>query len=388
MAVVFELRIPNLIACLRDILASFVNLCTGKPKSLTIKGNWVECDGLLDFNESESQLVSLGSTHRRKLDFIHVDEVCERLFVENSFNCVFHAFDKAIPTSLSDDVIKNVCTFKTQSEYLGLQWTLNTTTHTENQVLSRQSECPQNLSLCEYKNFGSLRADGHRLQFRKLYGLIETEALSFDKQSVLSLIMQMLWELGCRDTHTDFSDSTFSSVMIQLLYKYVEQQEDNWMHPFKLLMATMIAVRNFEINDDIVIANQIVNLLCKIRAIVWDWIGKIQEVIEKARNSNEKHNRDLRLKLIYVAMTGCLTFFIYPMHKHYEKIFSIGSDLIAPHRSWLFFIILLRNNLMMYEKDENKLPCFVQIFLRLIEICGVHLKPKMTDLIEENEHEL
>lgn len=378
---------------MRDVLGGFVKLCTGKLKPLQIKGNWVECEGLIDYNLSTSRFVTLGSTKRRNLNHIHVDEGFDKFIVNNSLNCVFHAFDETIPTSLADDAIKSVCTFKTQDEYLGLQWTLNTTTHTENQVLARQAECPQNLSISEYKHFGALRADGHRMQLRKLYGLIETEALSFEKTSVLSLIMQTLWECGYRDTHVDFSDTKFCSAMIELLSKYVGHQEDNWMHPFKLLMATLIAVRVFEINDNEVVAKQIVHLLCSIRAIVWEWDDKINEVIEKtircnSNDSNEENHRDLRLKLIYVAMIGCLTFFVYPKHKHYEEIFSIGNDLIAPHRSWLHFIILLRNNLMMYEKNENQLPSHLQIFLRLIEIIGVHLQPKMVDLIQQNPHEL
>lgn len=357
-------------------------------ESLPIRGNWVELQGLLDFNASTSRFVTLGSTKPIKVTNIHVDKVFQQFIVENSFNCVFHAFDKAIPTALSDDAIKSACTFKTFGEYIGLQWTLNTTKHTENQVISRQSECPQNMSLNEFKHFGMLRADGHRLQFRKMYGLIETEALSFDKESVLSLILQTLWELGGRDTHTDFSDLKFCAAMIDLLKKYVEQQEDNWMHPFKLLMATLIAVRVFEINDDVTIANQIVKLLCKIREIVWKWDEKIVRAIENAREYNEENNRVLRLKLIYVAMTGCLTFFIHPKHKHYEMIFSIGNDLNGPHRSWLYFIILLRNNLMMYEKNEDQLPSYLQIFLRLIELCGVLIQPKIVELIKQNAHEL
>lgn len=196
--------------------------------------------------------------------------------------------------------------------------------------------------------------------------------------------MQTLWELGCRDTHTDFSDMRFCAAMIELLKKYVEQQEDNWMHPFKLLMATLIAVRIFEINDDVTIANQIASLLCDIRVIVWNWAEKI----ESAREYNDESNRILRLKLIYVTMTGCLTFFIHPKHKHYDKIFSIGSDLNAPHRSWLYFIILLRNNLLMYEKNEDHLPSYVQIFLRMIELCGVFIQPTIVDLIQQNSHEL
>lgn len=65
--------------------------------------------------------------------------------------------------------------FKTANEYKSLQYALNTTSHTQNKVLSHQSS---NLSLAEIKNFGSLRADGHRLQLLNIYAVIACKALS------------------------------------------------------------------------------------------------------------------------------------------------------------------------------------------------------------------
>lgn len=126
-----------------------------------------------------------------------------------------------------------------------------------------------------YKNYGTLRADGHRLQLRKLYAMISTEALSFEKESVLSLIMQTLWECGVnedaededsiQESHIDFTDPTFCIAMIELLEEFVEQQKENWMHPLKLLMVTLLAIRAFEINQSDDVANRILQLLNEIR---------------------------------------------------------------------------------------------------------------------------
>lgn len=234
-AVVFELKCPSMIACLRDILYGFVRLSTGcAAAKLKIKGNWVECKQISEFNVSTSQFVTLGSTKRRNREMIHVDEQFRMFVVEHSFNLVFHVRDECIPSALADDVAKEMCTFKVQDEYRVLQWTVNSTLHTQNQVLARQSECPQTLSLAQFKNFGSLRADGHRLQLRNLYGMLETEALAFEKESVLSLIMQILWECGAsgsgkaiRESHIDFNDAKFCTIMIDLLEKFVEQQQNN-----------------------------------------------------------------------------------------------------------------------------------------------------------------
>ncbi|KAG4070394.1 hypothetical protein HA402_006536 [Bradysia odoriphaga] len=396
LAVVFELRIPNIIACLRDVLYSFAKLCpAGEPQKLKIKGYWIECEKLHDLNQSTSTCVHLGSTKKRHLEYLHVDNNFNAFIVSNSFNCVYEANDEALPKSPSDAAAKRMNAFKTQDEYLGLQWTLNGTEHTENEVLSRQSECPRNLSLNEFKIFGSLRADGHRLQLRKLFAVIETEALSFEKESVLLLVMQVLWECGIsgaakaiRESHIDFNDPIFCTAVIELLDKFVCQQEDNWMHPFKLLMSTVIAVRAFEMNDSETVADEIIEFINRIRSIIWDWIEKIERVIHEARNPNETSQRELRLKLIYVAITGALTFNVHRKHAYYSKIFTnvVGANQRTAVNSWLHFIIVLRNNINLYENQENALPTTLRILLRLTEISGINSEPKVKELINTNLH--
>lgn len=390
-AVVFELKVPSLIACLRDILYGFVRLGSGfAADKLKIKGNWIERKQISEFNESTSQFVTLGSTKRHKTEKLHVDEQFRLFVVENSFNLVYHVRNQTIPTALADNDAKKMCTFKVQEEYACLQWTVDSTTHTQNQVLARQSECPQHLSLAEFIQFGSLRADGHRLQIRNLYAAIETEALAFEKESVLLLILQALWECGCsgggksiRESHMDFNDPKFCSAMIQLLEKFVEQQRNNWMHPFKLLTATLIAMRAFELNEDDVVADQVVALLRRIRVIVNAWIDKIESIIANIQNPNESNEHELHLKLMYVAITGCFTFSSYPKHKYFERIMeNSSSDPLITAQYWLHFIITLKANMDLYVNREDQMPTILRLLMRLIESTGVHLEPTIKSMAD------
>lgn len=418
-AVVFELQLPAEIACLRDALFSLTEFCRESTDELNIRSDWIKSPQLLpyikssnadmgsthaeDIDDSEDEqesegsessdqyTVTLGSTTECKLVDSHVDEPFEQFIIENGSNCIFHANYKSIPTSLPDDAVKSLCTFDAHDEYACLEWTMKSTLHTQNEVLSRQSECSPNLSIAEYKNFGSLRADGHRLQLRKLYAMIETDALSFEKESVQSLIMQTIWECGVsgdgkviRESHTDFTDPEFCSAMIELLIKFIEQQRSNWMHPFKLLMATLIAVRIFEINDDNSIAEEAATLFNSIRTTALEWIEKIEQVIADTQNDTSK--REMRLKIIYAAIAGCLTFFIYPKHKHYEKALTNGSDAdITAFRVWLQLIITLKNNTLLYENNEDKLSPTLRMYLRLTEMIGVLLEPKIKSLMKHDE---
>lgn len=393
LAVVFELQIPSEIVHLRDVLNDFVEYCfkENEPASLKIRDDWINRTILSSYTNNSSQIVKLGSTTWENMTDLLVDCPFDRFIVENTYNCVFHANKKNISDSFAEDAIKQLLTFKTRNEYAGLQWTLKSTNHSQNQVLSKQSQCCQELTLPEYINFGSLRADGHRLQLRKLYAMIETESLSFEKESVLALIMQTLWECGksgdgnsIRESHIDFADAKFCSAMIELLEKFVSQQRNNWMHPFKLLIVTLIAVRAYEINSNEAIAIEIVQLLRKIRIIALDWMSKIEHAIRGMANPTEKIEQELRMKLIYVAIVGGATFFINPNHKNYEKIFEIDTETgLTAIRAWLQFIVCLKNSIRMYTNDESKLPQNVCMFLRLMECIGVSLEPKMNMMIKQ-----
>lgn len=206
------------------------------------------------------------------------DKSFETFAVSNGYSLVYHADKEHLPTDHDNQTIVETCRFIVDEP--ALVWMLNGD-HTQNEVLARQHECPHNLTLAEYKNFGTLRADGHRLQLRKLYAFIATEGLSFESKSVQALIMQTLWQLGpgkivefgkiapVSESHEDFTDSAFVLEMCKLIDQFIEGQRANWKHPLKLMMAAVLAVRMFEMNEDEIVADEIVKLLQKLRDIAW-----------------------------------------------------------------------------------------------------------------------
>lgn len=408
LAIAFELQIPRAIACLRDILYGFAKLFGGTSEKMSFK-DWIDRDEIrehvLFLSTTSNQSVRLGSTVHCTPKKYHVDQVLDTFIVSNTSNCVFHADQKPMPSKIASETIKNVCTpFKLCGEYRALQWTLDGTGHTENDVLAQQSKCPESLSISEYKNFGTLRADGHRLQLRKLYAMIETEALSFEKESVLMLIMQTLWECGIkgdrtphvqqgiRESHIDFLNQEFCTKLLESLEAYTKRQENNWMHPFKLLMVTLIAVRIFEMNNEPhthALNDKVVDLLLNIRAIIYDWIERIEQAIREIKTPDEDAERQLRLKLIYVAEIGCLTFFIHSKHNHFDMVLQprYFENQTAPQQ-WLHFIITLKSNLQVYARNEQQLPANLRMFLRVIELIGIGLEATMKEMILDDRQQI
>ncbi|XP_031621557.1 uncharacterized protein LOC116339677 [Contarinia nasturtii] len=393
-AVVFELKIPLELACLRDTLHIFVKYCNDRPtENLCIKGNWIKYSQISHHNRSSSIHVDLGSTTPNiEIKCRHVDNDFSDFNLKNGFNCTYHSSHGGIAISMIHQSIKQRCTLQVEREYKCLQWTLNTTHHTQNQVLTNQSDCPQNLSLLEFKNFGSLRADGHRLQWRKLYAMIECEAMSFENSSVLSLILQTIWETdisgnsgAIRESLEDIKILKLSHKMIELLEKFAEKKRNNWVHPLKLLVPVFIAVRIFELNDDENLAEKIVAVLNKMRTIALEWMDKIQQAIKEMQNPDQAIETELRTKLIFVAVTGALTFCVNSHHKYFDKIFLINKENnFTSSRTWLQSIVTLNNNIILNHNDKTLLPLNLRMFLRLVRNTGIHLESKVREMIKRD----
>lgn len=202
-AVCFELLIPLEIACLRDVLAEVVKQLNKEPaKACRIYSKWNGIAQLSALDQSSSQRVFLGSS-KRPTGSKYVKPgpftTANQCFVNSTLNCVYYWTDgeknnTQLQTQVATQSIEEANTFKVEngSPYESLQWTI-AGNHTQNEVLARQNNCPQNLLLAEFNNYGSLRADGYRLQLRKLYTMIATEALSFEAKSVQALIMQTMY---------------------------------------------------------------------------------------------------------------------------------------------------------------------------------------------------
>lgn len=389
-AVIFELLSPVEIVALRDVLAGFAKFFNSKSsKSLTPKATWVDYHQIRHLNQSEAKFAGLGSTTDRKMESHHVDNDFDMFKVANGLNCVFYAANSTIASIVPSEFIKNACTMATEGDYAELQWTLRSVKHHQNEVIARQSECPRSLTPSEYLNFGSLRADGHRLQLRKLYAMIECESLSFEKSSVLSLVMQTIWEAGVnsdcesyRDSFADFDNSAFASQTIKLLDKFCEQQKDNWVHPTKILTATLITVRVYEINIHEEVADCIVNLLEKIRKIALNWIGRIEEALSDIKNPNIEEEQKLREILVLVCIVGAMTFYVHPQHELFHKIFTCDSA-----RSWLQFTVTICNSVLLNINNQT-LPPNVRLFLRTVRDIGIAIEPNLKAIIESDPNNI
>lgn len=390
LAVVFELNCPDEISALRDVLYDVVKLVQSKPlKTTTIVGKWNEHDKLAKYCRSTSKRVFLGSQKKLTLTGRN-DDITDNTFDEFKIPCGYNLFyfgeeNTHLPIELERQSISEKCQFTVEkgSAYDGLQWMLESD-HSQNSVLARQSECPQNLQISEFKNFGTLRSDGFSFRLRKLTSFILNEGLSFETKSVQALIMQTIWELGpaCdgndptwyRKTHQDFANPEFVTAMCKSLEDFIDKQKANWKHPNKLIMVSLIAVRMLEMNDSDCAADQIVALLQKLRDIADDWINKVQAAM--AETQNQADVAKLRRNLVEIAIGGALTFFVHFQHQHFKRIFeSYPHALNTASQMWLHFMTTINLNVLLDESQETKSS--MRMLLRLVRRIGINIQTEI-----------
>lgn len=358
LAVAFELRIPLVLACLRDVLYVFVTMHYDKQLGdFTKYLNWIDHPDLAEFATKNSKRVFMCTASKkvtqRSTRGLHPDSPND-----DFYDCNIDDYDflmgglykkgkkvsSKMPIETKLQSIKKFATFSVEmtSEYAELQWAVKTTSHTQNSVLAKKSECPPDLSIAEFINFGSLRADGHRLQYLNLYRAISDEGLSFETRSVLALVMQTLWEAGpepttenwYRESNYDITNLSFVGEMSTLLEEYIERQQRNWRNPLKLMMATITVCRMFEINSDPVMARRLADVLQKFRSTAITWIGNIKKTISES-NANDT-NRGYA-NITDVAICGILTYSANRSHMHFDLIFQNGAEANSAVKAWLVF---------------------------------------------------
>ncbi|KAF8329184.1 uncharacterized protein EI90DRAFT_3125519 [Cantharellus anzutake] len=134
-----------------------------------------------------------------------------------------------------------------ESPYASLERSVLGTSHTSNEVLASQHECPTSLSLRSFVAFGSLRA-GVRLQWYNIAREIPSGNLSFQCE-VYDLISQAVCQVGCLSSdgiwecHQVLPEVPFGNVLLDVLEQLGTDMEGNWCQGIAALAITTLASR-------------------------------------------------------------------------------------------------------------------------------------------------
>lgn len=155
----------------------------------------------------------------------------------------FHLFDTERhewvrnPFSKSNLTQHCILSISSESPYSSLQRFVEKTTHTQNEVIASQGDCPIELSLHEYLAFGSLRS-GPFLQWLNIARELRADVLSFHREEVHVLVTQAAWHIGPlgeqsddgrRVWHRELEDTSFGLVLTRECQALLSRIKSNWL---------------------------------------------------------------------------------------------------------------------------------------------------------------
>ena len=260
-ATVFELDVPTTISQWRDttysILVDVLSVRTRAVKQQRGKlYHLLDYSGLRGFVGPQSRRLQLVSAAKPFTVTHYKPKKIPQASEENI--CVNHGSVYAMYDTTEEQWteellgrwdVRQQCTFKLPpGPYKGLQDAVSNTSHTSNEIIARQVECPETLTIHEFYAFGTLRS-GHRLQWRSIARELCATALDFGRQETHDLVAQAAWQacpLGgasvCREAHADLEEKDFGSSLLSALDRAITTVEYNWQGaPAARLFVTLAA---------------------------------------------------------------------------------------------------------------------------------------------------
>jgi len=245
-AIVFELKCPPVFAIwrtrtyqiLRDVGMSHIIVQSNFTPPVLLEGYnglaaWSQqgTSGRITFG---SETKSFLKSHYRSVKIPALESI---VCVNNGLR--FRLYDgvraENVPSSF-DLNLDSYCTLRLpEGLYSHLQYAVAHTTHTHNETVVNQGDCPVNLSMHEQLAFSNLRC-GSQLQWKNIARELRANILTFSREEVHTLIAQAAWQIGplsndgsIREWHFELGVSDFGLVLIREAKDLLLRIEANWM---------------------------------------------------------------------------------------------------------------------------------------------------------------
>ena len=320
----FELDVPIVISRWRD--TTYILLVdVFSPKSFQYSSDnhklyhMKEYNGLKPYFRSSLARLQLTSSTK---PFV-VSHYGHRSFPEAKSNdiCVsnglrYSLYDSALclwTANLTDRCdIHNKCTLKLPSTPLNsLQYALDSTNHTSNEIIAKQSTCPTGMNLHEQYSFAILRS-GHRLQWRNILRELLSGSLNFSRQETYMLVVQTAWQAGCsnrkfwRESHEDLEEEQFGLSLTIALEKAISTVEGNWQGANAVRIFNVIASRLLSMSPFPAVLDRCHSFMKRARRISISWMRDVACLLQDEQE--EGRIKELNLRLIELALTCHGTF--------------------------------------------------------------------------------
>ncbi|RSL41729.1 hypothetical protein CEP54_015726 [Fusarium duplospermum] len=175
---------------------------------------------------------------------------------------------------------------------------------TPNEVMASQSDCPEYMSLSEYKALAELPY-GYNIQWKSILNQLSMPKIDFNKMETAIFLLQMSLQAGPRSsvatrcTHTRLSEHEFGWKILENLVKGVSRIRENWESYTALCSLTFLASRLLsQVPSDLV--GPFMDLIDQCRAVAYRWLAIVLERAQAA--TDETQRTDLLGAVLSIAL--------------------------------------------------------------------------------------
>lgn len=226
--------------------------------------------------------------------------------------------------------LRETCTLKLPpGPYETLQFALDGTTHTSNEVIAKQSTCPRPLTLHEFYSFATLRS-GYRLQWRNVARELVARVLNFNREETHLLILQAIWQAGpscigrsCRESHIDLEEKEFGLSLLSVLDEVMTSIEGNWQAIVAIRTSVAVATRLLSVSPYYDVHQGCYRFLKRARQVAMSWSRELTLLLHESKDADDPGV--LNTRALEVALT-CHGTFDLEIH-HVPGLLASDDDL-------------------------------------------------------------
>ncbi|KAI1337558.1 hypothetical protein F5Y15DRAFT_147782 [Xylariaceae sp. FL0016] len=175
-----------------------------------------------------------------------------------------------------------------------------------NIAITTQWECPDHLTLDEYKALATLPL-GHRIQWHNILRELKSPSVDFRKGETVLIVLQCIFQAGpvacanvLRDGHLTLHDEQFCITILQGVQDACILCKENWQSACAISVFISITARVMSLSGSSVIALKSLEVLATARHIVIDWIANLNTKTHLSIDDNERN--ELRFKAVRAAL--------------------------------------------------------------------------------------
>ncbi|KAJ7614704.1 hypothetical protein DFH06DRAFT_1013871 [Mycena polygramma] len=292
--VVFELCVPEAFAIWRDTTYRLAQGHSADPKleqdprpDVVLQDYRFINDHFVSYDKQRITIASTAKSFLQSHYRVHRFPCSDRDIIQKH-PLRYQLWDRVartwLPSSFPVIEIRNCCTPNFPPDYRSLVKKADRTTHTSNEVIAHQSQCPVEISYHEFDGFAHLRA-GNRLQWRNIMLQLITGSVELADPAVYLLFQQAAWQaestlddggLGhYREAHLDLSREDFGIQVVRVLDKRLTSIAGNWKEGWTAATLVVIACRLFSLSPSNSVKHDVLIFLSRLRQTLCGWMDQV-----------------------------------------------------------------------------------------------------------------